>query len=352
MPDGYYRPHFTPRDGFDITVQRLDVPVLGSKPDSTGWTNFFQVAPDLVQINQNAGEKAKPLTTIEGKGDVVFTVSKSDAVFKIIGNATFESKVLKDFTGDFTKDANSIYGLKYDSVEAQPANAANKLVKYTSIADKSKASIFANTIVTGYISGVNTVGAFFETGAYGDDTESAKPSTAFYWAQYVKTDIDETPVGSSAVGAIFDHLKATPPKFGEWKVDQPEGFTKAGQPRYYPGQDDNKAHLFTDDPGLRLWSGIDQKRVDEQNKALLLKPGGTRDEAIKGVYKAVEKFGTTATLAISFQSYVVETANKTPLGWVSWGYTVTVDAPKQSVTVTVTAPEWHAGVDAAVWTKL
>ena len=281
--NGYYRLHFTPQDGFDLTVQRLDVPVLGSKPDLTGWTNLFQVAPNLVNINQNAGEKEKPVpaaTEYKVSNDAKEIIS----VTKVKEESLTDSKVkigdkeirVRVFTGGDLSEALRTSPDKVGDAFAIPAERR--------------------------LSGI----------VLAAESSDAPTISTLHWLQFVK--IDVVPATGKAIPNTLSVSKVT------------SGINDVAQAmlvpiHYKPGEwymDTNQQSASYYDTAL-LSSAVRGKSGDLSAFAMEDSPGATRLDTAKGDL-------TKETL--TFVTYLVSSDSQKPIYSVTWQVTNTLEGEK------------------------
>jgi Bacterial Ig domain len=205
--------------------------------------------------------------------------------------------------------------------------------------------------------GVEAKGNFQEAGVQPQDK-----SGNYYWAQYIKYTAETKPAAASAKFDTPLEGTGTPPD-GKWHLDGKEGL-KEGMPHYYGSQELLGDHPYFDAPGSYSNIPIDQdpsknfgfnEFADGSGKVYLV-------EAVKSV--ADVKAGVVAQLkedwgenfrhvdVFEFQTYLVDGKTGKPVGYASWGFTVTTDLAKGLYkAITVNGPKWNDGQDNNVWGK-
>jgi hypothetical protein len=180
--------------------------------------------------------------------------------------------------------------------------------------------------------GVNMKGEFIVKGKKAGDKDDS-----YYWVQYVRN-IQTI----SLAGKKVDDESVTTP----WKLDIADKANKA-MPNRYPIQNDLANHMLTDSPSRVFPFAI---TFVEKDKGLTFTLEQTLKEKIEFLKKVATTLKRVETQEFQYQTYLVKTSDKKPVGYVSWGFTVTTDVNGPRVSA-VAAPSWSDGVDKSVWGK-
>ena len=314
--------------------------------------NGIAIFPDLsavsvLLLDDKANALNKPLEVKLDQGTLTFAVSvinREEAVF-IATHATTGLQV--QLPGTSAVDEGSLYAI----------TGITKLQDgVATLRDGDKVKWPPKLLI---LSGADAKGGFREKNSADPDAKSEK----YYWAQYINYSIETNSEPAKRAYSEQKPGNTVPVGDGKWYFDGKD-LKKAGFPDFYSSQSLTASHEVTDRP-----SGGLQLTIDDTTEPLGLKPAnedGLRLYIVKATTQptdAIDRklqelktaYGKDFSIiqTFKFQSYIIDKQTGVPLGYVSWGYTMTTDvAKKEFAKVTVIQPVWNQNSDKDVFRKV
>jgi hypothetical protein len=180
--------------------------------------------------------------------------------------------------------------------------------------------------------GIDVMLQFIEKGK-----KAAAPSTDYYWVQYVQ------------VGTTVSQPNAKDAEVpGAWGLEKQSQKNKKNQPNYYILQEDLTNHPLKDSPTKPLPGQVLAQARDTDKKIVTISFAKAPSEVVAEFKKAIGDKKIVQTW--KYETYLVKTGKDEPMGYVTWGLSVTLSKDGESVTK-IGSPEWNAGKDDSVWGK-
>jgi hypothetical protein len=185
------------------------------------------------------------------------------------------------------------------------------------------------------MAGVDMKGTFQVNGKRATDQDSN-----YYWVQYVTVSQQVTKQG------VLDKSQSTD---GMWELDKPVDNTDPKMPNRYAKQDKNADHQITDSPGSGVDDPITSSMFDRTTSKVTFNLMDKPLSILQTLKMVDTAFQRITAIKFEYQTYLVKTGVKDPVGYVTWGFTYIRSG--DGITLMLSAVEWQLGQDRNVWGK-